>query len=269
MTWQSLLPATRGTLPNDQPVWRTDPGGSFDAPVAILGVYPAGAVARTKVGDRVMNLPVRVEQTSFELGVSASAKELDARFLDPLGLDRASVLTLDVMPYFLANTRKSKGRSMADNLREAEAAFGGSFGIEARPAPEALVKLARQLPGNVARLTDFFGRSKARLLLTLGSEAAAFVRHETYEKVNGARRSPFESPTTIATSTAFSPRSRQQGSAVDSKREDSSPTSGRTACGSEATSPRVPSLGSTRPSWRVCSPRCGVSCRWPRRSRSP
>lgn len=191
MTWQSLLPETRGTLPNDQPVWRTDPGGSFDAPVAILGVYPAGAVARTTVGDRLMNLPVRVEHTSFELGVSASAKDLDARFLEPLGLDRASVLTLDVMPYFLANTRKSKGRSMADNLREAEAAFGRSFGIEARPAPGELVKLARQMPGNVARLTDFFARSKAKLLLTLGSEAAAFVRHETYEKVNVAARSLF------------------------------------------------------------------------------
>lgn len=191
MTWQSLLPATRGTLPNGEPVWRTDPGGSFDAPVAILGVYPAGAVARTTVGDRVMNLPVRVERTSFELGVSASGKHLDARFLEPLGLDRASVLTLDAMPYFLANTRKSQGRSMADNLREAEATFGRSFGIDARPDPERLVELARQMPGNVARLTDFFGRSKAKLLLTLGSEAAAFVRHETYKKVNGTARSLF------------------------------------------------------------------------------
>ncbi|MCB9619805.1 MAG: hypothetical protein H6724_10210 [Sandaracinus sp.] len=161
--------------------------------MAFLGVYPAAAVAPANVGERRMNLPVRVERTSFELGVSASANELDDRYLGPLGLDRASILTLDLMPYFLANTRKSKGRSMATNLREAELAYGRSFGIAARPSPARLVELARRMTGNVERLTDYFARSKAKLLFTLGSEAAAFVRGATYAAVNREARMLFYS----------------------------------------------------------------------------
>lgn len=138
-----------------------------------------------------MNLPVEVERTSFEPGVSASAKDIDTRYLTPLGLTRADVLLIDMMPYFLANARETKGRSMATNLRDYEALKGETLGIETRPPEQELVELARTMPGNLERLGEYFRRASPRLVLTLGSEAAAFVRNETYQAVSRRARELF------------------------------------------------------------------------------
>lgn len=191
--WEHAIPPFRGRLPGGAPIPRTDPGGSFDAKVMILGAYPAARVAQARVGVRRMNLPVQVERTSFEQGVSASAKEIDALYLAPLSLTRDDVLLIDLMPYFLANTRKTKGRSMADNIAEYEQLSGQPLGIEARPPERELVRIARSMPGNVDRLTAYLRRSRARLLLTLGSEAAAFVREQSYDAVNDRARDLFYS----------------------------------------------------------------------------
>lgn len=193
MTWEALIPATRGRLPNGAAIPRIEPGGDFDAPIVILGVYPAARVAMTTVAGKRMNLPGQVERTSFELGVSASAKEIDTLYLEPLAITRDDVLMIDVMPYFLANTRKTKGRSMADNIREYERLTGQELEIEARPPERQLVELARTMPGNLARIADYLTRSRPRLLLTLGSEAAAFVRGVGYDAVNDRARELFYS----------------------------------------------------------------------------
>lgn len=176
-SWESLIPPARGRLPNGSPVPRTDPGGTFDAPIAVLGLYPAARVIAQRVAGRLMNLPVAVERTSFESGVSKSAMDLDVRYLGPLALERSDVLLLDLMPYFLANTRKGEnGRTMADNLRDCERLTGENLGIEVRPTSDDVVRLARSMPGNLDRLAWYIRRSSARLLLTLGAESAAFVR---------------------------------------------------------------------------------------------
>lgn len=192
--WSSDIPATRGSLPNGLAVLRTEPGGSSDARIAILGLYPAAAVSKMKVGETWMNLPAVVERTSFEHGVSASGIELDSRYLNPLGITRKDVLLLDVMPYFMLNTRKSNGRSMASNVAEFERINNVSLGLDTRPSPEELVKLARKMPGNKMRIHEYLNRSKATLLLTLGSEAAAFSRGETFASITGREKELFYQP---------------------------------------------------------------------------
>lgn len=192
--WSSDIPATRGYLPNGMPVTRTEPSGSFDARIAILGLYPAAAISKMKVGERWMNLPSLVERTSFEQGVSASGNEIDSRYLTPLGLTRKDVLLFDLMPYFLLNTRKSNGRSMACNVKDYEHFNDVKLGLDIRPPPEDLVELARTLPGNHERLQEYLTRSKATLLLTLGSETAAFARGEPFMSVAGKEKEVFYRP---------------------------------------------------------------------------
>jgi len=182
--WQTLIPETRGVLPSSEPVYRTDPGGSFEAEIAILGVYPAAKVKQMTVDGRRMNLPVQVERTSFEIGVSASGKDIDVNYLAPLGLSRDEVLLLDMMPYFLANRRGKKGKTMWDNILRYEAATEEALGIEPRPVPAALVEQTRTMPGNLVRLGDYLGRCKPRLLLTLGVEAAAFTRGISFHEAD-------------------------------------------------------------------------------------
>jgi len=188
-SWQSLIPDTRGHLPGGEPLPRTDPGGNLDADIAILGLYPAARVAPISVGGRQRNLPVQVERTSFQSGVSESGKHLDAIYLEPLGLARNDVLLLDLLPYFLANTRVQKGRTMADNIRLFESLNGDILGIEPRLSPSKMVRLSREMPGNVDRLREYLG--KVRLLLTLGVETAAFVRGESVNKVSKSARELF------------------------------------------------------------------------------
>jgi hypothetical protein len=182
--WEDLLPSIRGSLPSGSPVHRTDPSGSFASKLAISGLYPAGRVRPTMVGNRRMNLPYQVERVSFEAGISASANHIEQHYLEPLGITREQVLMFDIMPYFMANTRVTDGRSMADNFLEYERLTGKRLGVQPRPPEADLVRLARSMPGNVDRLKCILARSEARLLLTLGSEAAAFVRGEDYRSVN-------------------------------------------------------------------------------------
>lgn len=175
--WQGLLPDTIGVLPDGGVLRRTDPSGPTPAAVAVLGVYPALTGKRIFTIDGVrMTLPTEVEGRSFETG-SASGAEIDANYLLPLGLSRREVFITDMMPYFLANTtRSSSGRSMADNVRLYEQSTRVETGIQPRPSPAKLVKLAGDLPGNIGRLRDYFGQCQPLLLLTLGTEAAAFTR---------------------------------------------------------------------------------------------
>ena len=87
----------------------------------------------------------------------------------------------DLMPYYLANTaRSSSGQSMADNVELYEASAGVQTGIRRRPRPKELVQLASDLPGNLDRLRDYFGACRPQLVLTLGTEAAAFVHGMTF-----------------------------------------------------------------------------------------
>lgn len=87
-------------------------------------------------------------------------------------------------PYYLANTTASgtDGRSMCDNVRAYEAEHGRT-GIEARPQPDELVALASAMPGNLDRLTAYVEQYTPTLLLTLGAEAAAFVRGTTHSAI--------------------------------------------------------------------------------------
>jgi len=181
MDWQATLPDRAGVLPGGGVLRRTDPSGPAPATIAILGVYPALTGKRIFTIDGVrMTLPTEVEGLSFEAG-SASGAEIDGNYLRPLNLTRRDVFITDMMPYFLANTtRSSSGRSMADNVRLYESSTGMNTGIEARPSPAKLVKLASEMPGNLDRLRDYLGQCEPRLLLTLGTEAAAFVRGMTF-----------------------------------------------------------------------------------------
>lgn len=182
--WEALIPRERGTLPGGGPLARTDPTGRFGAPIVFLGVYPAATAVRPLAVDGArMLLPVAVEPESFTAN-SASGKELGVHYLAPLGLTRTDVLIMDMLPYFLANVSRSQsGRSMDDNIRRWEAWTGQQTGIETRPPAPDLVQIARTMPGNLERLRDYLHRCQPRLLLTLGAEAAAFVRDEAFAKV--------------------------------------------------------------------------------------
>lgn len=184
-SWTIALPAVRGTLPNGTPMRRTDPSGSLIARVVILGVYPAAlGVSQVTVDGKQMNLPKDVENESFAPG-SESGAVLEEHYLRELGLARTQVLIVDMLPYYLANTTKNKssGRSMADNFLAWEREAGIRSGVEARPTPKDLVRLARNMPGNLARLEDFLTRAPRHLMLTLGAEAAAFVRGAEYAAI--------------------------------------------------------------------------------------
>lgn len=176
MTWSDLLPSILGSLPLAGRLTRTDPGGRCPAPIAIVGLYPAV----TKVGlytcadGSKIKLPVEVEGRSFQH--SASATELEDRHLKPLGLTMDHVSTIDLYPYYLANTADSGGRSMADNVARYEKETATETAVKPRPPPDAMVALCRALPGNAERIADHFQRCRPALVITLGNEVAAFVR---------------------------------------------------------------------------------------------
>ena len=150
-----------------------------------LGVYPALTEKKMlNVGGLRMWLPTQVEAQSFAVG-SASGAELDDNYLVPLGLTRESVFITDLLPYFLANTSKSSsGRSMADNIAAYQDEARVETGIEARPSEAALVELAHDMPGNVERLRDYLTQCQPKLLFTLGTESAAFVRGISYDEAS-------------------------------------------------------------------------------------
>src|SRR5690606_10372560 len=105
--WEVFIPPTRGELPNGTPLRRTEPSGSFSAPIMFLGAYPAATSTKPSVvGGTRMTLPTAVEAESFE-PASKSGGELDEHYLEPLGLRRRDVLVTDLMPYYLANTTRS------------------------------------------------------------------------------------------------------------------------------------------------------------------
>jgi hypothetical protein len=181
--WQKLIPEVNGTLPGGKDLRRTEPSGACAAKVAFLGVYPAAIqVKQMSVAGKRLNLPTDVEHESFAPG-SASGHEFQEHYLAALGLQRRDVMVTDLLPYYLANTTRTgeRGRSMADNVRAYEHATGIPTGIEARPPPEALVKLAFEMPGNSDRLRHYFREHAPTLLLTLGTESAAFVRGMSFE----------------------------------------------------------------------------------------
>lgn len=182
--WHDLIPARLGDLPLGGHLVRTDPGGREDAPIAILGVYPAlTKMGRFHTEGGTINLPVAVEATSFETG-SSSGKEIDAAYLTPLGLTRADALFLDMFPYYFANTAASGkgGRTMWDNVETYHRLSGLTTAVEPRPAPDELLARCRTMPGNLDRLAAQLGAHPRRLVITLGNEAAAFVRGDKAAK---------------------------------------------------------------------------------------
>jgi hypothetical protein len=149
----------------------------------MLGVYPAASRHRTVVVDgEPMMLPAEVERASFD--GSKSGHDIDESYLAPLGLTREDVLFVDLMPYFLANVRGKKGETMWDNIQRFERSAGVQLGIEPRPAPAELVQRARSMPGNLERLRHYIGAAERRLVLTLGVEAAAFARGESFAETD-------------------------------------------------------------------------------------
>ncbi len=164
---------------------RTDANGSTESPVAFLGVYPAATrLCRKSVGGKVLNLPLEVERRSFE-ETSRSGRDLDEHYLKPLGLTREMVYLVDMMPYFLANTAVGKsGRSMAENIRlyDRQQPAGRKLGIEPRAEPDALIDRCRTMRGNRGRLDHLLGSSRAKVLFTMGAEAAACARGFDTEK---------------------------------------------------------------------------------------
>lgn len=186
--WEVWIPDDYGDLPLGGRLVRTDPGGPCPAPIAILGLYPAHTRTKlypTKKDGTRIRLPVEVERKSFD--GSHSGKELASRYLDPLGLSLDQVFTIDLYPYFLANTATSGGgRSMWDNVQRYQEETGLALAVQGRPEPDAMLERCRTLPGNSERLADWFARCRPRLVITLGNEVAAFVRG--YERARAAQQ---------------------------------------------------------------------------------
>jgi hypothetical protein len=175
-TWEAAIPADGGALARGGRLVRTDPSGPVPARIAIVGLYPAVTrLGRFVSKDGVRLVPVEVERNSF-CG-SASAGEIDGKYLAPLNLTRQQVFLIDLYPYYLATTAKSgkTGRTMWDNIaaysREKE-----HVAVRRRPADDEMIKWCRTLPGNRERLAWWFQRCQPRLVITLGNEVAAFAR---------------------------------------------------------------------------------------------
>ena len=195
--WQELIPKRLGDMPLGGDLTRTDAGGPVDAPIAVLGVYPAAVRwERFKGPDGWMKLPVKVEKTSFD-PASESGCELDEAYLDELGLSRDHVFLFDMMPYFMANTRRYPGRprSMWDNVQIYEQATGTKTAVRGRMLPDELIAESRSMPGNLDRLREYLGAAPRKLLITLGNEGAAFARGQTVARA--AQRHLFGAPTEL------------------------------------------------------------------------
>lgn len=191
--WERLLPPVRGALPRGRQLRRTDPGGACPARIAIVGLYPAltrRAVHRCADGTRI-SVPTEVEQRSFQ--GSKSALDLAERYLRPLGLSSEEVFTVDLYPYYLANTAVgTDGRSMWSNVQRFESETGLQTAVEGRPPADAMVRLCRELPGNAERLSYYFRECRPALVITLGNEVAAYVRG--YEVAARAQDHLYASP---------------------------------------------------------------------------
>gem|GEM_PF-6174300 len=168
--------------------------------MAFLGVYPALTLQRPfDVAGTRIHLPVEVERTSFDPS-SSSGAEINEHYLEPLGLTRQNVFIFDLVPYYLANisVNRATGRSMADNVRLYEEATNTKTGIVIRPEGDAFLTYARELPGNLERLQDYLGQCRPRMLFTLGTEPAAFVRGMSFaEASSGVDRLLYGEPVTL------------------------------------------------------------------------
>jgi len=77
---------TRGTLPGGTPLPRTDPSGSFDAAILVLGAYPAAtSVVRMVAGRIPLMLPLAVEDGRSRRR-RRPARRLETQYLAPLGV---------------------------------------------------------------------------------------------------------------------------------------------------------------------------------------
>ena len=186
MNWEELLPTVIGTLPGGGPLIRTDPSARAPSPIAFLGVYPALTKQRQfVVGGVRMNLPVAVERESFE-PASSSGGEVDQHYLQPLGLRRKDVFIFDLVPYYLANiTIGDSGRSMADNVELYEAEQEIQTGIVRRPRGEGFLDLVRSMPGNIDRIQSYLAACQPKVVFTLGTEPAAFLRGLSFDEAAG------------------------------------------------------------------------------------
>ena len=193
--WEQYIPPIKGTLPGGAPLRRTEFSGQGQWGIAFLGVYPAATkVQKITVGNDRLNLPTEVERESFSPD-SASGREFEIHYLTPLGLDRHKAMVTDLLPYYLANTAASgkDGRSMADNILAFEREQGILSGIESRPTSDVLVRLASEMKGNEERVRDYFERFRPKLLFTLGTETAAFVRGMSFAEAKRTQDSLFYS----------------------------------------------------------------------------
>jgi hypothetical protein len=173
---EASMPADRGALPIGGRLVRTEPSGPVPARIAFVGLYPAVTrLARFKSKDGTRLVPVEVESHSF-CG-SASAHEIDSKYLRSLNLTREQVFMIDLYPYYLATTAKSgeRGRTMWDNI-VAYTAEHGSVAVQRRPDADEMVEWCRTLPGNAERLAYWFARCRPAIVITLGNEVAAFAR---------------------------------------------------------------------------------------------
>lgn len=185
-SWEACLPADRGALPLGGRLVRTEPSGPVPARIVFVGLYPAVTrLARYTSKDGVRLVPVEVESHSF-CG-SASADEIDSKYLLPLNLTREQTFMIDLYPYYLATTAKSgkRGRTMWENI-VAYTAEHGPVAVQRRPEGDEMVEWCRTLPGNLERLAYWFDRCRPAIVITLGNEVAAFARG--YRGAGAARK---------------------------------------------------------------------------------
>jgi hypothetical protein len=105
-----------------------------------------------------------------------------------------------MMPYFFANTAKSKGngRSMWENVeRYYKATSAPTRVIQPRPKEDELISKCHSMPGNIERLQEFLGAPSTRLILTLGRESAAFVHG--YPKAVQGQKHLYENDYSVVT----------------------------------------------------------------------
>lgn len=103
----------------------------------------------------------------------SSGRLVRERVLAPLGLLFEQVWLTDALPFFHVHRGpRTQGAAMSERYDPFVASHGlQGHGLPDRPSPAALVALA--IHGEAGRLRDELRESRARLLVTLGSEALA------------------------------------------------------------------------------------------------
>lgn len=152
MAWKEHIPFESGPLMWGGFLQRTEPNGDPAAPIAVLGPSPA-VIQERQWKDKqgaVRMVPAKVEVNSLQANTDVG-REFDQNWLPPLKLSRKQIYAFDLMPYALADI----------------------------PQPDELLALSRTMPGNDARLAEYLHCSPRRLLITIGNEAAAYVRGYT------------------------------------------------------------------------------------------